>query len=232
MRNNSSAKSPVKKDFRDVYLGIRYDKMTEQNWVSVYPVLPPISMEDFESDYDKALAELGISQDELVENGAVTVDLFQSHLDIISNFRYLYGDDEDEEDGDDGDGNMYDALYASRCMGNHTRYRRRMDDFRTRARKISAGIGNVVSEGGSINPGFMYVRTKKLEHTMKKAKFILDSVKDAIYWRRLLGSPDDVRHSEKKLSQTKRNMFKLKRAFIKNNRACKKVIKLARHYSI
>jgi len=238
MRNSFSANPCVEKELRDIRLGVRHDEMTEQDWVSVWPPLPPISMEDFQLDHDKALEELGISHNEFEENGAVPVDMFQAHTDIVSTFRYLYsndddddglyGDDEDEQDGDDGDGNMYDALYASRCMGNHARYRRRMDDFRTRARKISAGIGNVVSEGGS-NPGFMYVRTQKLERALQKAQFILDLAEDDVYFS---CSPSSIRTSEKKLSQAKRNMFKLKRAFIKNSRASKNVIKLASHYSI
>ena len=145
MRNSFSANPCVEKELRDIRLGVRHDEMTEQDWVSVWPPLPPISMEDFQLDHDKALEELGISHNELVENGAVPVDMFQAHTDIVSTFRYLYsddddglyGDDEDEQDGDDGDGNMYDFFYASRSMGNHTRYRRRMDDFRVRVRKIS-----------------------------------------------------------------------------------------------
>ena len=215
MRNSFSANPCVEKELRDIRLGVRHDEMTEQDWVSVWPPLPPISMEDFQLDHDKALEELGISHNELEENGAVPVDMFQAHTDIVSAFRYLYsndddddglyGDDEDEQDGDDGDGNMYDNLYSSRCMGNHARSHRRLDEFRVRARKISAGISNVVSENGSINPGFMYVRKQKLEKAMEKAQ---------------------------QFSQAKRNMFKLKRAFIKNKRASKNAIKLARHYSI
>lgn len=237
MRNNPSASYLIGESHRDLLLGIRHDKMTEKNWVSAWPALPPISMDEFEIDHDKALAELGISHDELADNGAIPVDMFQAHQDIISNFRYLYddddgfyGDDEDDVDGDDGDGNMYDYLYASRCMGNHTRYRRRMDELRTRARKISAGIGNVISESGSINSGFMYVRNQKLEEAMKEAK---DTLEDAEYYFYLVHSIP-ARHSsaEGKLSQAKRNMFKLKRAFIKNKRASKNIIKLARHYSI
>ena len=242
MRNSFSANPCVEKELRDIRLGVRHDEMTEQDWVSVWPPLPPISMEDFQLDHDKALEELGISHNELVENGAVPVDMFQAHTDIVSTFRYLYsndddddglyGDDEDEQDGDDGDGNMYDNLYSSRCMGNHARSHRRLDEFRVRARKISAGISNVVSENGNINPGFMYVRKQKLEKAMEKAQQILDTAEDEVYLFIYSRSRSSVRHSERKFSQAKRNMFKLKRAFIKNKRASKNAIKLARHYSI
>lgn len=97
MRNSFSANPCVEKELRDIRLGVRHDEMTEQDWVSVWPPLPPISMEDFQLDHDKALEELGISHNELEENGAVPVDMFQAHTDIVSAFRYLYSNDDDDD---------------------------------------------------------------------------------------------------------------------------------------
>lgn len=238
MRNDPSTNYLIGNSHRDLRLGVRHDEMTEQNWVSTWTALPPITMEEFEPDYDAALLELGISHNEAEENGAIPVDLFQAHRDIISNFRYLYGDnddglygdDEDEVDGDDGDGNMYDILpYSSRCMENHVRYRRRQDEFRVRARKISAGIGSVVSENGSITPGFMYVRESKAKKAIKEAKANVKEAKRNVH---LYCWFHKKRTAEKRLSQAKRNLFKLEHAFFKNNRASRNAIKLARHYSI